>query len=116
MEQQLRLSPDDGTLLLDPTIYRRLLGRLIYLTITRPDLNYAVHTLSQFLHSPRTAHLDVAHRVIRYLKGSVNKGIFLSSSNPLCLKGYCHSDWASCPTTRRSTTGYCTFLGSNLIS
>jgi hypothetical protein len=116
MEQHLHLSPDDGTLLPDPTPYRRLVGRLIYLTVTRPDINYLVNILSQFMHSPRTAHMDAAHRVVRYLKGSIGKGIFLSSSSTIHLQGYCDSDWAGCPTTRRSTTGYCIFLGSNLIS
>ncbi|XP_059450873.1 uncharacterized mitochondrial protein AtMg00810-like [Corylus avellana] len=116
MEQHLYLSPDDGTLLPDPTPYRRLVGRLIYLTVTRPDINYSVNILSQFMHSPRTAHMDAAHRVVRYLKGSIGKGIFLSSSSTIHLQGYCDSDWAGCPITRRSTTGFCIFIGSNLIS
>ncbi|KAL5700926.1 UTP-monosaccharide-1-phosphate uridylyltransferase [Ranunculus cassubicifolius] len=116
MEQNLHLSPNDGTLLPDPTPYRRLVGRLIYLTITRPDINYSVNILSQFMHSPCSAHMDAAHRVLRYLKGSIGKGIFLSSSSNLRLQGYCDSDWAGCPTTRRSTTGFCTLLGSNIIS
>lgn len=116
MEQHLRLSPEDGTLLPDPTSYRRLVGRLIYLTVTRPDINYAVHILSQFMNSPRSSHLDAAHRLVRYLKGSVRKGIFFSSSSIMDIRGYCDSDWVGCLHTRRSTTGYCTFLGSNIIS
>jgi hypothetical protein len=116
MAQHLHLSSTDGTLLPDPSPYRRLVGRLIYLTVTRPDINYAVHVLSRFMHSPRTAHLDAAHQLVRYLKGSIGKGIFLSSSSSLTLKGYCDSDWAGCPETRRSTTGYCTFLGSSILS
>ncbi|KAL5699168.1 hypothetical protein ACHQM5_030108 [Ranunculus cassubicifolius] len=116
MEQNLHLSPNDGTLLPDPTPYRRLVGRLIYLTITRPDINYSVNILSQFMHSPRSAHMDATHRVLQYLKGSIGKGIFLSSSSNLRLQGYCDSDWAGCPTTRRSTIGFCTLLDSNIIS
>lgn len=65
MEQQLRLTPTDGEPLSDPTQYRRLIGRLLYLTVTRPDIQYAVNTLSQFMQSPRTSHLDVATRILR---------------------------------------------------
>ena len=93
MDQHLRLLPTDGTLLPDPTSYRRLVGRLIYLTVTQPDINYVVNVLSQFMHSPRSAHMDAAYRLVRYLKGSLGKGIFLSSSSSLDLRGYCDSDW-----------------------
>jgi hypothetical protein len=116
MEPHLRLRPNDGSPLPDPTIYRRLIGRLLYLAVTRPDIQYVVNTLSQFMQSPCTTHLDAATRVLRYLKGSVGKGLFLSASSSLNLIGYADSDWAGCPTTRRSTTGYFTMLGSYPIS
>ncbi|KAL5724899.1 hypothetical protein ACHQM5_008106 [Ranunculus cassubicifolius] len=116
MEQHINLHATTGTLLPDPSIYRRLIGRLLYLTVMRPDINFAVHHLSQFMHSPRTIHMDAANRVLRYLKGSINKGILLSSSSSLHVTGFCDSDWASCPVTRRSTSGYSTFLGSSPIS
>ena len=116
MEQHLRIRPDDGTPLIDPSIYRRLIGRLLYLIVTRPDIQYDVNSLSQFMKNPHSSHLNAAYRVLRYLKGSVGKGTFLSSSSPLSLIGFSDSDWAGCPTTRRSTTGYLTMLGSNPIS
>lgn len=116
MEQHLHLTSTDGESLPDPSTYRRLVGRLIYLTVTRPDIAYSVHILSQFMQDPRTTHMDAATRVLRYLKGTPGKGILLSSSTSLTLSGFCDSDWAGCPMTHRSTTGFCVLLGSNPIS
>uniref|UniRef100_A0A2N9EIP0 Reverse transcriptase Ty1/copia-type domain-containing protein n=1 Tax=Fagus sylvatica TaxID=28930 RepID=A0A2N9EIP0_FAGSY len=81
MEQNHHLSIDTGAPVEDPAQYRRLVGRLIYLTITRPDITYSVHIFSQFMHDPHQGHLDVAMRVFRYLKSSPGQGIFLSSSS-----------------------------------
>ncbi|KAL4192828.1 hypothetical protein AMTRI_Chr06g196210 [Amborella trichopoda] len=104
MEQNLKISSEDGKLLSKPESYRRLVGRLIYLTITRPNINFAFHILSQYMHQPREPHLSVAHRFLRYLKGTTNQGFILSSKNSFQISAYCDSDWASCPITRRSTT------------
>ncbi|XP_020258252.1 uncharacterized protein LOC109834628 [Asparagus officinalis] len=116
MEQHLKLSATNGTPLENPSTYRRLIGRLIYLTITRPDITYSVHNLSQFMHTPLQPYYNAALRLLRYLKGTPGKGILLPSTGSLHLTGYCDSDWASCPMTRRSTSGYITMLGSCPIS
>uniref|UniRef100_A0A2N9IFH9 Integrase catalytic domain-containing protein n=1 Tax=Fagus sylvatica TaxID=28930 RepID=A0A2N9IFH9_FAGSY len=116
MEQNLKLTNQDGALLSDPSAYRRLVGRLIYLTITRPDIVFAVNILSQFMHAPRLPHMQAATRVLRYIKGSPGQGILFPSSNTLHVTAYTDSDWASCPTTRRSTTGYFIQLGTSPIS
>ena len=110
MERGLKLS-DKGTLLKDTNWYRRLVGQLIYLTVSRPDITYVVHVLSRFMQQPRKLHIEVALRVVRYLKGAPGRGLFFSSKSDLRLRAYCDSDWAGCPLTRRSTTGYCVFLG-----
>lgn len=99
MDQHLKLLHSDGELLPNPSIFRRLIGRLLYLTVTRPDIVYAVNYLSQFMQEPRTAHFDAAIRILRYLKGTLSHDLFLSSSSSLTLQGFTDSDWAGCPTT-----------------
>ncbi|XP_026439733.1 uncharacterized protein LOC113338554 [Papaver somniferum] len=116
MEQHLKLLPDSGHPIPDPSVYRRLIGRLLYLQVTRPDITYSVNYLSQFLQHPCSGHLDAAYRVVRYLKGTVSHGIFLSATSSLSLAGDTDSDWAGCPITRRSTAGYLTMLGASPIS
>ncbi|RVW13324.1 Retrovirus-related Pol polyprotein from transposon RE1 [Vitis vinifera] len=115
MERGLKLF-DKSDLLKDQGRYRKLVGRLIYLTVSRPDITYAVHVLSRFMHQPRKAHMEAAFRVVRYLKNAPGQGLFFSLNNDFRLRAYCDSDWAGCPLTRRSTTGYCVFLGPSLIS
>ncbi|XP_050919492.1 uncharacterized mitochondrial protein AtMg00810-like [Lathyrus oleraceus] len=114
-DPNLKLSPTDGELLPDPTSYRRLIGRLIYLTNTRPDISFAVQHLSQFVSKPLVPHYQAATKILRFLKSSPAKGIFLSASSPLKLCAFADSDWARCPTTRKSITGFCVVLGNSLL-
>jgi hypothetical protein len=116
LEQNHRLSLADGQLLSNPEQYRRLVGRLIYLCFTRPELSYSVHTLSKFMNQPRIEHWEAALRVVRFLKGNPGQGIFFGSKSDLKLHGWCDSDWASCPLTRRSVTGWIVQLGDSPIS
>ncbi|XP_060669987.1 retrovirus-related Pol polyprotein from transposon RE1 isoform X4 [Ziziphus jujuba] len=116
LEVNVKYSQTDGDLLPDPTIYRRLVGSLIYLTITRPDISYAVNLMSQFMRQPRHLHLAAVKRIIRYLIGTPSRGIFYKAHSSLILQAYSDADWAGCPDTRRSTTGWCMYLGDALIS
>ncbi|CAL8080031.1 unnamed protein product [Prunus armeniaca] len=106
---------DEGTLLSDPTLYRSLVGALQYLTFTRPDISFAVNTVCQFMNAPTDTHFALVKRILRYLQGTLQYGITFSPSSML-LSGYCDSDWAGDPNTRRSTTSYVVFLGDNPIS
>ncbi|RVW61844.1 Retrovirus-related Pol polyprotein from transposon RE2 [Vitis vinifera] len=116
IEQNHRLGLANGELLSNPESYRRLVGRLIYLAVTRPDLAYSVHILSQFMQEPRIEHWEAALRVVRYLKGTPGQGILLRADSDLSLQGWCDSDWAACPVTRRSLSGWLVFLGQSPIS
>ncbi|XP_019193104.1 PREDICTED: uncharacterized protein LOC109187371 [Ipomoea nil] len=112
----LKLNNSDGDLIDNPESYRRLVGKLLYLTNTKPDISHAVQQLSQFVDKPRSTHLIAAHRVLRYIKGSPGKGLFYSTSSEIKLQGFSDSDWANCAETRKSITSYCIYLGDNLIS
>jgi hypothetical protein len=116
MAQNLKLSWDVGTILSDPTPYKCLVGRLLYLTITRLDLAYSVQTLSQFMDSPRQPYPDATYRILRYIKLAPSQGLLFSTDSDFCLKAFCDADWAGYSDTRRSITGFCVFVGSSLIS
>ncbi|KAH9696165.1 retrovirus-related pol polyprotein from transposon RE1 [Citrus sinensis] len=96
--------------------YQRLVGRLIYLSHTRPDITYAVSIVSQFMHSPSEEHMDAVYRILRYLKCAPGKGLLFSKNNVSNIEGYTDSDWAGDQTTRRSTSGYFTFVEGNLVT
>ncbi|KAF3962411.1 hypothetical protein CMV_013067 [Castanea mollissima] len=100
----------------NPSLYRQLVGSLVYLTVTRLDISYAVHQVSQYLSAPRLTHYAAVLRILRYLKGTLFHGLFYSAQSPLVLRAFSDADWAEDPTDRRSTTGYCFLLGSSLIS
>lgn len=100
----------------DPTYFRSIAGKLQYLTISRPDLQFAVNYVCQRMHAPTMGDFGLLKRIMRYVKGTVSMGIHIHKDSDLVLSAYCDSDWSGCKDTRRSTTGLCTMLGPNLIS
>ena len=116
MGSHIKLTQFAGKKLTSPKVFRRLVGKLIYLTITRPNIAFAVQVLSQFMHAPTEDHLAAAKHVLRYLRSTADLGILLSASSTPSLTGYCDSDWGSCSDSRKSTTGFCILLGSSPIS
>ena len=116
MDSNLRLSKHEGSLLENPTSYRRLIGRILYLTITRPDLVYSIRVLSQFMSQPRQPHLDAAIKVLHYIKFALSLGLFFPAYSEFKLEAFCDANWVACPDTRKSVTGFCLFLGDSLVS
>jgi Reverse transcriptase (RNA-dependent DNA polymerase) len=96
--------------------YQRLVGRLIYLCHTRPDISFAVSMVSRYMHDSRKGHMDAKYHILRYLKSAPGKGLIFRKNGHMNIESYCDSDWASCQDDMRSTSGYCMFVGGNLVS
>nr|XP_040258260.1 uncharacterized mitochondrial protein AtMg00810-like [Aegilops tauschii subsp. strangulata] len=113
-----RLSALDGTLLPsnEASTYRSIVGGLQYLTITRPDISYAVNSVCQFLHAPRDTHWTAVKRILRYVRLTAALGLHLQSAPSGGLSAFSDADWAGSPDDRRSTGGYAVFYGPNLIA
>jgi len=98
------------------TDFRSLAGALQWLTFTGPDISYAVQQVCLHMHDPRETHLAALKRILRYVRGTLHMGLLIRQSTPADLVVYSDADWAGCPDTRRSTSGYAVFLGDNLVS
>ncbi|GJT08023.1 ribonuclease H-like domain-containing protein [Tanacetum coccineum] len=115
IDTEKKLGPE-GSPVTDPTLYRSLARSLQYLTFTWPDLSYAVQQLCLYMHDPREPHLNAMKRVLCYLRGTTDLGLQLFRSTTSQLIAYSYADWAGCPATCQSTSGYCVFLGDNLLT
>lgn len=113
---QLNASYTQPELFSDPTYFRSLAGKLQYLTLTRPDIQFAVNFICQKMHALTVSDFTLLKRTLRYLKGTMQMGVNLNNDTDSTLRAYSDSDWAGCLDTGRSTGGFCTFLGTNVIS
>ncbi|RVW66484.1 Retrovirus-related Pol polyprotein from transposon RE1 [Vitis vinifera] len=111
-----QLSQYDGTLLENATMYRSTVGALQYLTISRPEIAFVISKVNQFIHKSTDLHWKASKRLLRYLKGTMHYGLFITLASQLDLVAYSDVDWASNPDDRKSTSGCCIYLGSSLVS
>ena len=116
LDQNLKLRADEGQVLDDVTMYRKIVDSLIYLTISRPDLSYTVGMESQFMQLPRKPHLDSVRRTLRYVSATLDYALLYESGTELQLYGYTDADWAGSVCDRRSTSGFMFSLGSAAIT
>ncbi|RVX01701.1 Retrovirus-related Pol polyprotein from transposon RE1 [Vitis vinifera] len=116
MDSQKKLGIEKESTPVDRGRYQRLVGRLIYLSHTRPDIGFAVSAVSQFMHSPTEEHMEAVYRILRYLKMTPGKGLFFRKTENRDTKVYSDADWAGNIIDRRSTSGYCSFVWENLVT
>ena len=111
-----RLCKNDGSEAADESEYRKLVGSLLSLTATRPDIMFGASLLARFMHGPTKKHIGTAKRVLRYIQGTMDFGIEYVKGKTTLLIGYCDSDWAGSVDDMRSTSGYAFNLGSGVFS
>ncbi|XP_044378311.1 uncharacterized mitochondrial protein AtMg00810 [Triticum aestivum] len=116
VDTKAKVSALEGSLASDAAFYRSIVGALQYLTLTRPDLQYAVQQVCLHMHAPRDSHWTLVKHILRYVRGTMSLGLTLTASASTDLVAYSDADWAGYPDTRRSTSGYCVYLGPSLIS
>ncbi|KAK2980731.1 hypothetical protein RJ640_011711 [Escallonia rubra] len=116
MEPNAKICAHEGKDLEEATMYRQLVGSLIYLTLTRPDISYAVGVMSRYMQNPQKLHLEAVRRILRYVKGTLDYGIIYKKGGDCKLVGFCDADYAGDHDTRHSTTGYVFTLGSGAVS
>ena len=110
------LCVDEAGITVDQTKYKGLMGSLLYLTASRPDIMFDVCLCARFQSSPKESHLKATKRILEYLKGTTSVGLWYPSHSPIHLVGYSNSDFAGCKLDRRSTSGTCHLFGSSFIS
>ena len=101
---------------MDKERYQRLVGKLIYLAHTRPDIAFAVSVASQYMSDPRRRHMDAAYRILRYLKGTPGKGLLFQKHEQRTIEVYTDASWGGKHPNQRSTSGYCSFVWGNLVT
>ncbi|XP_062118705.1 secreted RxLR effector protein 161-like [Humulus lupulus] len=116
MKVNAKLCAHEGKDLQDGAMYRQMVGSLIYLTLTRSDISYAIGVTSRYMQHPKKPHLEAVRRMLGYVKDSINNGLLYKKGDEVKIVGYCDVDYAGDHDTRRSTTGYVFKLGSGVVS
>ncbi|GKA29842.1 hypothetical protein Tco_0716087 [Tanacetum coccineum] len=112
METKMALTKDEEADEVDVHLYRSMIGSLMYLTASRPDIMFAVCACSRFWVTPKTLHLNAVKRIFKYLKGKPNLGLWYPKESSFNLEAFSDSDYAGANLDRKSTTSGCQFLGN----
>ncbi|XP_057825359.1 secreted RxLR effector protein 161-like [Cryptomeria japonica] len=116
METVCKLTKSDDSPAVNQSEYRLMIGSLLYLTASRPDLMFAVCLVSRFQSAPQQSHLNAVKRIFRYVQGTLDYGLWYPRTNDFTLVGFTDSDWAGCLDDRKSTSGAAFFLGDCLVA
>ena len=111
-----KLSKDENGVPVDPTLYRSMIGSLLYLTASRPDIAFSVGVCARYQANSKESRVGAVKRIIRYVNGTADYGIWFSKDTNSSLAGYSDADWAGNADDRKSTSGGCFYLGNNLVS
>ncbi|XP_068466472.1 uncharacterized mitochondrial protein AtMg00810-like [Phaseolus vulgaris] len=116
MVSSLCLVADASVVVANPTLYRSVVGALQYITLTRPGFSFFVNRVCQFMHNPQLPHWTAVKRILRYLASTTTQGLRLCPSPSYSVEAFSDSDWATDLDDRKSVSGYCIYVGRNLIS
>ena len=114
IQPNVKLQPTKAENVKDWEGYQKLVGRLIYLSHTCPDIVFSVSMVIQFMHAPGLEHFEVVYKILRYLKGTPSRGLLFKSRGHLQIEAYTNADWVGSIVDRRSTYGYCSFVGGKV--
>ena len=116
MSSSTKLNVDSSEVEVSPTLYRSIIGSLLYLTVSRPDIAFSVGVCVRYQAAPKESHLTAVKRIIRYINGNPDYGLWYSKDSNECLASYSDVDWGGSVDDRKSTLGGCFYLGNNLVS
>ncbi|KAM7466521.1 hypothetical protein LguiB_014083 [Lonicera macranthoides] len=111
-----KLAKDVAGKKVDATLYRSMIGSLLYLTSSRPDILFSVCACARYQSEPKESHLSAVKRIVRYVNGTLSLGIWYTFDTSSSIVGYCDADWAGCTDDRKSTSGSCFYIGNNLVA
>ena len=116
MSSSTKLNVDSSEVEVSPTLYRSVIGSLLYLTASRPDIAFSVGVCARYQVAPKESHLTAVKQIIRYINGTLDYGLWYSKDSNACLAGYSDANWAGSVDDRKSTSRGCFYLGNNLVS
>ena len=116
MTIRCKLSKEDESKDVDPKQYKSMIGGLLYVTTSRPDVKQVVGMVARFQVVPKESHVQAVKRIFRYLQGTIDLGLWYPSKNLFSLKAYSNADWVGCVDDRKSISGGAFFLGESLVA